>query len=200
MGGNLRPICRRDAEPADRRGGAHRAIAGDGAGAGSGRCARPRDAAPDRGVSGVSEGTVPLESRQPRGSAVRHFVLRTSAQARPAFRRRPLGHGPRSHCAREQRARSRPARSWSRRACRRFDRSRSTREFPTRISRLRRSAARSNGTGAWRRTNTGRRSRCRPAASRRTGSTRSFLPPCRASGKRRPRPTARATSTLSAWS
>ena len=49
----------------------------------------------------------------------------------------------------------------------------------------------------WPKTNTERPSRCRRAASRRTGSTRSFSRRCRASAKRKPKPIARATSIRS---
>ena len=95
---------------------------------------------------------------------------------------------------------NRPAHCWSRPRRRRFARSSSTPESPMRISRWPKSAARSSGSGAPRRTPIERRSRCHRAASRRTGSTRSFSRRCRASAKRRAKQTARATSTRSVWS
>ena len=64
LGRDLRPVARRDAESADRRRRAHRALARDGAGARSGRRAGTSDAAPHRGISGVSERALSLESRR----------------------------------------------------------------------------------------------------------------------------------------
>ena len=88
----------------------------------------------------------------------------------------------------------------NRRRRRHSGRSRSIREFPTRISPWRKSGAPSNGTGARPKTNIEPRSHCRRAANRRTASTRSFSRRCRALAKRKPRPTARATWIRSVWS
>ena len=164
LGRDLRPFARRNAESADRRRRAHRPIARDGARARSGRRAGSVDAAPDRGVSGIPQGPVSLESRQPRRRARPRFRT-TSARSIsiPILRRRMrrwLARASRSRITRESRA----ARSSSRRRRRHFGRSRSIPEFPMRMSPSRKSGARSNGTGGRPRTNTEPPSRCRRAA------------------------------------
>ena len=176
LGRDLRPVARRNAESADRRRRAHRPVACDGAGARPGRRAGSGDSAPDRGVSGVPQGPVPLESRRPsrvHGPRFRTTSGRSISIPSLRLRTRPwLARASRSRITRK----SRVARSSNRRRRRPYGRSKSIRESPTHISRWRKSGAPSNGTGGRPKTNIAPRSRCRRAARRRTASTRSFSP------------------------
>ena len=202
VGRDLRSLGRRNADPADRRGRAHRAIAGDGAGARSGRCARRvrRRAGPKRirrisrgGITGIAAATRACSPRSrttsARSSSIRNLRRRYSAMARARI-------ALANHSREPGRVPLEQARDAALRAIE-IDPGISDAHLALAES----TAHRSSGTGALAEDDVSNGDRA--VAELRIGASvlrRSFSRRCRGSPKRKPKPIAPATSIRSASS